>query len=418
MKILLINKFHYLRGGSEVVYFGTANLLEHHGHKSLFFSMNHPDNLPCETSNFFMPYVDLVTNNGLVSQFKTAGRILYSFNAKKRLSKLLDKYQVDIAHLHNIHHQISPSILHELKKRKIPVVMTFHDFKMVCASYSMLADGRPCEACSGGKYFNALKNRCVKESKSKSALATLEMFLHHNVLDIYSNVDIFISPSLFLKNKLEEMGFKKDITHLPNFIDIKKFEQIKGDKEDKHNNSIVYFGRLSSEKGLWTLLKAAKSLNGIEIKIIGDGPIKNTLEEKVKREGIDNINFLGYMKGEYLYKEIVKSKTVVMPSEWYENNPMSVIEAFALSKPVIGSRIGGIPELVRDNETGFTFESGNAEDLSEKIKELLGNTSLLRKMGENARRFVETELNPEKHYQRLMEIYQMAMNSQGSKKKS
>jgi glycosyltransferase involved in cell wall biosynthesis len=418
MKILLINKFHYLRGGSEVVYFGTANLLEHHGHKSLFFSMNHPDNLPCETSNFFMPYVDLVTNNGLVSQFKTAGRILYSFNAKKRLSKLLDKYQVDIAHLHNIHHQISPSILHELKKRKIPVVMTLHDFKMVCASYSMLADGRPCEACSGGKYFNALKNRCVKESKSKSALATLEMFLHHNVLDIYSNVDIFISPSLFLKNKLEEMGFKKDITHLPNFIDIKKFEQIKGDKEDKHNNSIVYFGRLSSEKGLWTLLKAAKSLNGIEIKIIGDGPIKNTLEEKVKREGIDNINFLGYMKGEYLYKEIVKSKTVVMPSEWYENNPMSVIEAFALSKPVIGSRIGGIPELVRDNETGFTFESGNAEDLSEKIKELLGNTSLLRKMGENARRFVETELNPEKHYQRLMEIYQMAMNSQGSKKKS
>src|SRR3972149_4769527 len=362
MNILHINKFHYLRGGSEVVYFGTAKLLELHGHKSLFFSMQHPENLPCETSNYFMPYIDLVSSNGMISQIKTAGRILYSLDAKKRLSKLLNKYQVDIAHLHNIHHQISPSILHELKKREIPVVMTLHDYKMACASYSMLANSKPCEACSEGRYLNALKNRCVKESMSKSALATLEMYLHHKVLDIYSYVDAFISPSLFLKNKLKEMGFKKEITHLPNFIDIKKFEQIREDKENKHKNTVVYFGRLSSEKGLWTLLEAAKMLKTkVEVKIIGEGPIRKELEEKVKKEGISNVNFLGYMKGEYLYKEIVKSKAVVMPSEWYENNPMSVLEAFALGKPVVGANIGGIPELVKDGVTGFTFEPGNIE---------------------------------------------------------
>src|SRR3990172_9720720 len=133
---------------------------------------------------------------------------------------------------------------------------------MVCASYSMIVNGKPCEACIGGKYFNALINRCVKNSRSKSALATLEMYLHHKVLDIYSNVDAFISPSLFLKNKLKEMGFKKEIIYLPNFIDIKKFEAIKNENDKRKEHSIVYFGRLSSEKGLWTLLRAVNKIQG------------------------------------------------------------------------------------------------------------------------------------------------------------
>jgi len=369
--------------------------------------MQHPENLPCKTSNYFMPYVDLVNSTGFIPQLKTAGRILYSFDAKKRLSKLLDKYHIDIAHLHNIYHQISPSILNELKKRKIPIVMTLHDYKMVCASYSMLADEKPCEACSGGRYFEAVRKSCVKGSRAKSILGAIEMYLHHKILNIYDNVDIFISPSLFLKNKLKEMAFKKEIIHLPNFIDIKKFEAIKNENDKREEHSIVYFGRLSSEKGLWTLFTAIKKTQGeVKLKVIGDGPIRDALEEEVKKESINNIVFLGYMKGEQLYKEIMKSKVVVMPSEWYENNPMSVLEAFALGKPVIGSRIGGIPELVRDNETGLTFEPGNAEDLSEKIKTILANESSLVEMGENARQFVESELNPEKHYQRLMEIYQ------------
>src|SRR4030066_2311129 len=256
INILHINKFHYLRGGSEAVYFGTANLLESHGHRSLFFSMHHPENLPCETGQYFMPYVDLNTNgNGLMGQLKAAGRILYSFDAKRRLSTLLEKHPVDIAHLHNIHHQISPSILHELKNRKIPVVMTLHDYKMVCTSYSMLVNGRVCEACYGGKYYEAIKKGGLKGSLVKSGLAALEMYLHHTILDIYNNVNVFISPSLFLKDKLAEMGFKKEVVHLPNFIDAGRFEKFIS-REDKRENSVVYFGRLSQEKGLWTLIDA------------------------------------------------------------------------------------------------------------------------------------------------------------------
>lgn len=374
--------------------------------------MQHPENVPCSTDAYFMSYIDLTGNgNGKLTQLRTALRILYSYEAKDRLIKLLDEYSFDVVHLHNIHHQISPSILHVLKKRKIPVVMTLHDYKMACASYSMLANEKPCEACSGGRYFEAVKKSCVKGSRAKSVLAAIEMYLHHRILDIYNNVDIFISPSLFLKNKLQDMGFRKQIVHLPNFVDALYLGQVKVNDSD---NSLVYFGRLSQEKGLWTLLKAVKLLSdnrSLKMKIIGDGSLKCELEEMTKKEGMRNVQFLGYMKGEALLKEIKKSIGVIIPSECYENNPMSVIEAFALGKPVIGARIGGIPELVKDNETGLTFEPGNAEDLAEKMKILSSNEPFRVQIGINAREFVERELNPEKHYQKLMEIYDGAVES-------
>src|SRR3972149_3383153 len=412
LRVLHINKFHYLRGGSETVYFKTANFLESYGHKSFFFSMSHPDNLPCETSGYFMPYLDMNADGkeGVAGQLTTAGRILFSFDAKKRLSRLLDEHHVDIAHLHNIHHQISPSILYELKKRKIPVVMTIHDYKMVCATYLMLADGKPCDACREGKYFQVIKKKCTKKSFAKSTLAALEMYLHHKILDIYNKVDVFISPSLFLKNKLKNMGFKKPIIHLPNFIDI---EQLRTGRSGEHvsENSVVYSGRLSPEKGLWTLINAARKVDtDIKIKVIGDGPLKGPLNEKVRADGIKNVRFLGYMTGEALYDEIKKSKAVVIPSEWYENNPASILESFALCTPVIGSRIGGIPELVNDYKTGLTFEPGDTEDLSKKIKMLLDDDLLAAEMGRMCHEFAKKELRPERHYNGLMDIYRQVIS--------
>ncbi|MEP9410023.1 MAG: glycosyltransferase family 4 protein [Candidatus Brocadia sp.] len=425
MNILHINKFHYVRGGAEAVYINTASLLESKGHRSVFFSMCHPQNLPCVTGDYFMPYAELSADRNspdIVDQIRTAGRIIYSFTAKKRISRLLDDYPVDIAHLHNIYHHISPSILHVLKKRRVPVIMTLHDYKMVCASYHLQSHGKPCEACYGGRYFMAISGRCVKGSLVKSVLNTLEMYLHHSVLDIYNNVDVFISPSRFLKDKLFEMGFKKKIIHLPNYLDIEKFGEFNidtGEGKAVRDKSVVYFGRLSHEKGLLTLLEAAKILKDqnrdfLEIKIIGDGPMRDELEQKVRTEGIDNVRFLGYMKGGSLYREVKKSLAVILPSEWYENNPMSVIEAFALSTPVIGARIGGIPELVKDNETGLTFQPGDAEDLSKKIKIFLDDNSLSGEMGEKARELARREFSAERYYQRLMEIYKKLLQGDDS----
>jgi glycosyltransferase involved in cell wall biosynthesis len=402
MKILLANKYYYLKGGAEVSFFETAKLLENKGHKVVFFSMQHPRNYTSEYEKYFVSNVDY-EKKGFRYKIAILLKLLYSLEAKKKIEKLIEREKPDIAHLNNIYHQISPSILHSLKKIRIPMIMTLRDYKMVCASYLMLNNRNVCDACKDGRYYNCFIKSCVKKSRAKSLLNTIEMYLDHKILNIYDLVDVFISPSRFLKSKLEEMGFKKKIVYLPNFVNLEEFQP----EYSWQENSIVYFGRLSKEKGLFTLIEAVKGLD-VKLKIIGEGPIRESLEHRAKSKEIKNIEFMGYKSGEDLKNKIRKSMFVVLPSEWYENNPRSIIEGFALGKPAIGARIGGIPELVRDNETGLTFEPGNADDLREKIKELLGNSSLLKKMGENARRFVETELNPEKHYQKLMEIYQRA----------
>jgi len=425
MNVLHINHVHYIRGGAETFYFKTAELLEKHGHKSVFFSMHHPKNMPCETSEFFMPYVDLNIKHNIIGQLKIVGRILYSFEARRRLSKLLDKYPVDIAHLHNIYHSISPSILHELKKRRIPVVLTIHDPKLVCGSHNMYVyvnDNNSkvcklCESCSGRKYYMSIVKRCVKESLAKSILVAMEMYLHHKVMDIYNLVDVFISPSLFFKDKFRKMGFEKEMIHLPYFIDIQELLEIKskvdGDRQRQKELSVICFGRLSLEKGLFTLLKAAKRMlhegRRMQVKIAGDGPIREQLHKNVETENIKNIKFLGYMSHDNLYQEVKNNIAAVVPSEWYDNYPMSIIETFAIGVPVIGARIGGIPEMVRDYETGLTFEPWNADDLYSKLKYLEEHPDEAVAWGKKGKKFVEQELNAEKHYQRLMEIYAKAI---------
>lgn len=404
MKILMVNKFFYLKGGSEGVFFDEAELLRNKAHEVAFFSMNDERNFPTGYSKYFVTNIDYQNTKKFQGEIKGGLDILYSLEAKKKMEALLRYEKPDIAHLHNIHHQISPSILDVLVKYKIPIVMTLHDYKLVCSSFYMLLDGRPCERCMNGKYYQCFINKCTKNSYLKSLTNTIEMYLHHKILHIYDVIDVFISPSRFLKEKLKEMGFRREIVYLPNFIDTKDYEL----EYDFNERTICYLGRLSQEKGLFTLLEAIKGVNA-EFKIIGEGPLKESLELKVKNEGLVNVEFLGYKSGEELKNEVKNSMIIVLPSEWYENNPIAVLEVFALGKPVIGSRIGGIPELIKDNETGLTFEPGSSKDLMAKILYLLHNPNEVVEMGRNARKFVEKNFNPEKHYQRLMEIYQMAL---------
>ena len=179
LRILHINKFHHIIGGAETIYFRTAEILKKHGHHPVFFSMRHPYNIPCETEEYFVPYIDLVKKGGIKNYIQASLNVLYSFKARRYLSNLLDKYSVDIAHIHNIHRQMSPSVLYELKKRKIPVVMSLHEYHMVCPSFRMLNHGEPCEACSGVKYFYVIKLWCINNSDLRGILAFVEMFLHH-----------------------------------------------------------------------------------------------------------------------------------------------------------------------------------------------------------------------------------------------
>lgn len=405
MKVLLVNKFFYQRGGDTAVFFSTADLLKKNRHSVSFFSMHDEKNLKSGFSGYFVSGTDLNAGQGLFQTLMTAGRIHYSFESKSRIRRLIRDQRPDIAHLHNICHQISPSIIHALKAEGIPVVMTLHDYKLTCPVYTLMRDGRPCNDCAGGRFYKAVVNRCTKGSAIKSAINASEMYLHHSLLHIYEKVDEFISPSMFLLHKTAEMGFKGSLNYLPNFIQPEDFEPSYG----SDSGYIVYVGRLSAEKGVSTLIDAMKGLGSITLKVIGDGPLRQDLVSKVNREGIDNVDFLGFKNGEELKNLIGSSAFAVIPSEWYENNPRSVLEVFAMGKPVIGASIGGIPEIVKDGVTGFTFRPGDPKDLREKITKLASDPTLIEKYGRSARMTAEKEYGPETHYAGLMKIYETAM---------
>jgi glycosyltransferase involved in cell wall biosynthesis len=401
MKALMANKFYYGKAGAEKSFLSVKRLFEEKGYEVSVFSMEHPSNMESPYAKYFVSYVDLNNPGGVIASLRAAARILYSFEAKRKIKKLIDDTQPDIAHLSNIYHQLSPSIIDALKDAGVPIVMVLHDYKLTCPAYTHLSPKGICEECKGGRYYNAVVNRCIKGSRLKSAVNMMEMYLHHSILRIYDKVDVFIAPSRFLLEKTKELGVKGEIVLLPNCVHLDGYEPAYGSRE----RSITYFGRLSHEKGIDTLIDAVKGLN-LRLKILGDGPYESKLKKKVLAEGVDNVSFYGYMSGSELNEEIKKSLFTVVPSEWYENNPRSIIESFALGKPVIGANVGGIAELVKDAETGYTFEMGNVEDLREKIKSLVDDESKIVEMGQKARVYVEREHNPERYYKVLMGVYE------------
>ncbi len=400
MKVLLINKYFHLKGGAEKSYFDTADILKKNGHEVMFFSMTESQNRETPYSPYFVSPVDYASTNSLFKKMKAAGRLLYSFEARSRLKRLLLREKPDIVHLHNIHHQISPSILHTFRSFRIPVVMTLHDYKLACPIYTLLNHGTVCEQCARKKYYHCWLNTCCRDSSLQSLLNTLEMYLHHSLLRIYALVDVFICPSRFLRNQLIQMGLKGDFQVLSNALDPEKYTPVFRNEKSE----IVYAGRLSREKGLFTLLKSLTG-SSISCTIYGKGPLQKPLAEIIREKKLSHVTLAGHIPNQALMPLIAKASAVVLPSEWYENNPYGILEAFACGKPVIASDIGGIPELVSDGQTGSTFEPGNHRQLRKKMLDLLADSERIADMGKTARRFVEENHNPGKYYQGLMDIY-------------
>lgn len=416
MKVLLVNNFYYNRGGDCTYLFSVKRLLEENKHKVIVFSMHHPQNFESEYSKYFVSYINYaeeVKNKNLVSGFKVLWRTIYSSEARKNLEWLIEKERPDIAHVQNIHHHITPSIFYVLKKHNIPIAWTLHDYTLICPNTSFLCQGKICERCKKMRYFWPPLVKCKKDSFTASLMATIENTVHR-IMGVYNLVDIFITPSKFLMNKLIEYGFKKEkILCLNNFLDIDLSDK-KEDKEDT-GDYYLYVGRISEEKGIRTLIDAAVVGNKTTLKIVGDGPLAEEMILYAKsKDKNGTIDFLGHKSHKDVIELLKGCKFVVVPSEWYENFPYSILEAFACGKSVIGSRIGGIPELVKDGETGLTFEPGNSMDLHSKINYYVNNPDKVVEMGKNARLFAEKDLNAENHYRRLMEIYKQITGRQMS----
>lgn len=404
MKILMVNKFHYIKGGSETYYFALKNLLETHGHTVVDFSMKDEKNFKSPYEKFFVSHVDYSNASNVFAKIRMAMKIIYSFEAKNKFEALVKKEKPDIIHLHIFQHQISPSILDIAKKYSIPTVYTAHDLKMLCLNYKMMHHGKLCEECKGGHFFHCALNKCVKDSFFKSCINVAEGYLH-KWRKSYDVITRIITPSAFYKYKFEEFGINsKRVVHIPNFLDADE-PQINRRKDCE--NYYLYFGRLSEEKGILTLLKAFQKINA-DLYIVGTGPLKDRIKSFITSNKLDNIKVLGFMSGRELKDIVGNSKAVLLPSEWYENGPYSAIEALQLGRPIIGAKIGGIPELVDGN--GFLFSSKNAQELIECLEKFENLTEdEYQKMSLKSKDIFTKNYTPVSHYPQIMEVYQKAL---------
>lgn len=414
MKILQVNKFNFLKGGAAKYFLDLSRLLRSSGIEVAKFSMAHPENEADQKwEKYFTPFVDFNASAGLVANLKAAGRILWNPSANKKFEKIIADFQPDIIHIHNIYHQISPSILHVAKRKKIPIVMHLHDYKMICPNYKLFTQNRICHKCKGHKYYNCVRRKCVKQSYAKSALAMLEAYLHNLLLKSYDKVDLFIAPSQFMKDTCVAFGIPENkIKVIYNFTDIKKEDCPEKEKADD-SSYLLYFGRLSEEKGIDTIIKAMPRIKGeLSLKIVGTGPEKKSLEKLIDQLGLQKrVQLTGSKYKDDLKKIILGAKTVIIPSVWNENMPLSLLEALALKKVVIASRVGGIPEIIRHEKNGFLFDPGNIKELSALVNQI--DEYDLESIRENAYSSVQ-KLNPTDHLQEILKIYNKLILEQRS----
>lgn len=364
--------------------------------------MNRPKNVVSRWSKYFIDYVDYQDKKlSFLKKIKVVLKILYNYQAKQNLEKLLREFQPDIAHLHNIYHQLSPSIIDMLKKYQIPMVMTLHDYKLICPNYKIYSKNEVCYKCQGERYYNCFFRKCMKDSYAKSFLVMIEAYLNNKILKLYHKIDLFIVPSHFMEDVCVKFGILENkLRVVNNFVDSSCISNAK--VSDK--SYLLYFGRLSEEKGIDILLKAMEKIeDNIKLKIVGVGPEEKNLKIKsVKLKVKKNIEFIGYKYGEELNNLIINAKAIIIPSIGLENMPMSMLESMALGKVVIASKIGGISEVIKDGVNGMLFSSGNSDSLATKINQL--REININDMEKNAIATIKN-FSSEEHYDNIINIY-------------
>ncbi|MDR0913760.1 MAG: glycosyltransferase family 4 protein [Oscillospiraceae bacterium] len=397
MKVLLVNKFLYPKGGAETYTFKLGELLENCGHSVQYFGLANPKNIVGNTAGEYV--ADLDFGKGIAKNLTKPLRIINSSESRRKISKVLYDFNPDIVHLNNIHFHLTPSIIAATQQyraktgKKVKIVYTAHDYQLICPSHGLFdSDIKICEKCLGGKYINCFKTKCVKRSAAKSLLATADAYYWKHS-KTYSYIDTIICPSAFLKKKLDtQPRFASKTVALHNFI-----EPIEPPKVAK-SDYVIEFGHLCRDKGTNTLLEVAKRMPQTRFLFAGYGAAVEDMKD------IKNAEYVGFKTGQELQTLIAQALCSVYPSEWYENCPFSVIESQLCSTPVVASNMGGIPEIMQNGKTGLLFEAGNADDLEQKLKFLLNNSGALAKFADNCKKM--TFETPETYYKKLMGIYE------------
>jgi glycosyltransferase involved in cell wall biosynthesis len=410
MKILIVNTRHTYGGGDSRYSFNLADLLSSHGHEVAFFAMQDERNIPDVNSDLFVSSIEFRELNhkkNLANGIRVLTRSIYSIEARQKFAKLLDRFSPDIIHLQNFIGHITLSILFEAERRNLPVVWTLHDYGLICPNAHFLIDqtGQICEACKGGHFYQAIIKQCKKNSILASSMAAFVAYCNR-WMGLLKKVDIFISPSCFLKTKLLQNGFSENkIHHLPLFLPQEYFYA-----GEQDNGYFLFLGRLEAFKGINILIEASKIASSIPIVIAGSvsEPLASQLTEILPR----NARYIGQLHGQELADVIHNAFAIIMPSICYENQPFSILEGFASGKAVIASDLGGMAELVADQERGLLVKPGDSLLLANAMLTAASNPSLMKAMGKSAREYAIKFHGPELHYQTLTNIYSQVMRSQ------
>lgn len=404
MNILIASWTWFPSGGEWTYIENMIDLYEKKGHRVIPFSMKDERNRSTEYSEFFIENIDykaINNNRTLGGAVKVLQKSMYSTEAVRNLERLLKTVKIDLAHLNLLHHFITPSILKVLKKHNIPVIWTLHDYTILCPQGTFISHDEVCERCKGGKFYNVALHRCKRNSFLASALAGMENYIY-SYLDYYGYVDHYICPSVFSYEKYKSYGF------FPEKL-VQIYHSYKADIPEKTVANptepyVLYVGRLEKIKGVHTLLEAMRSHPDIKLKIIGYGTQEEELKLLKNSLKLEQVEFMGKRSQKEVLQIMQDAAFMVCPSEWYEVLGFTIVEAMLMGKPVIGARIGAIPESVLDGRTGLLFEPGNAAELSEKIGLLFKERAMQEEMGANARRHMLAMTDTETHYTNLKKI--------------
>ena len=395
MKILLVNKFLMPRGGCETYVFNIGRMLTEHGHEVQYFGMEHPDNIVGNRVGVYAPRINL--QGSVIENLSAPFHIINSKAAGKKIREVLDDFQPDVVHFNNIEFYLTPSVIMATYRycretgRTVRMVMTAHDYQMVCPSHGLFdSEVRICEKCLGGHYWNCLRTKCLKHSYAKSALGVLDAY-YWKARSVYQYLNTIICPSQFLKKKLDtDPILRTKTTALLNFSDPQTIRY-------QSEGYVLEFGKLVRDKGTLVALEAARKMPEVKFKFAGYGPAESAIRS------VKNAEFLGFLTGEKLNEAIQKAAVSICPSECYENCPLSVIESEMNGTPVVGSRRGGIPELIDEGKTGELFEAGNADDLVRALNRILETEDSLKRYSQYCKS--KEYMTPERYYQSLIRIY-------------
>jgi len=404
MRILLVTEFYHRLGGAYAAALDTERLLKEHGHDVIVLASAHPQNERSRFEKYFVRYEsfpELLRRRQFMRAPSVLARVIYNHEAAQRTRELIRRFRPDIMHAHNVIQYLSPSVFLAARRAGLPVVFTLHDYRLMCPNSTFFSHGEICERCRGGRFYQCLLRRCKRGSWGASAIAAAQAYSHDLSRVFRRFVDAFIAPSAFLRSKVIEWGWPASrVYHIRNFVG-----HVRKDAPREPGRFFLFAGRLAPEKGIGVLLAAARRGVGLPLRIAGDGSMRKIVEMSAS----NGVEWLGHTARPAVGELMRQARAVVVPSIWYENCSLTVLEAMANGTSVICSAIGGLPEQVRHGVNGLLFETGDPEDLAACMRRLAEDGALALRLGRAGREMAARVYSPDRHYALLMSAYRTAI---------